>query len=491
MNPSLSTAFGYIRVSTHMQEELSPDAQKREIQRWADAHKIQILRWFQDTGISGKKASNRSDFQQMISLAKEAAHPDYILTWKFSRFARNQEESIVYKSLLRKNNVQVISVSEPLPDGPFSSLIERIIEWMDEYYSIRLSGEVRRGMMEKALSGGYQSPPPLGYQKPPGTLIPQVYEPEAAIYRQIKEYALAGRSPTSIARLLNSQGLHTKRGHAFDSRSIRYILQNPFYAGKVRWTPGVSSGGQAESIASMSSDPPQTSVILSDGRHTPLCTAAEWKMLCALFPAKNDNWRRSASACPHYLCGGLLRCPYCGASMSYTKGRSSSNGRRYPYFCCWRYSKGLHEKGGHISASRCEKSLMDSLWELASFLPETTVYVPTGRTASPPYQSEIKRLDARLHRAREAYLAGVDSLTEYEKQKNILERERETLLQQSKSSTEPASGPLTAKQLLEKLSSSADPLFLRDALRQILRYMKYDKETSEFHFYYKEPTNIS
>ena len=156
MNPSLSTAFGYIRVSTHMQEELSPDAQKREIQRWADAHKIQILRWFQDTGISGKKASNRSDFQQMISLAKEAAHPDYILTWKFSRFARNQEESIVYKSLLRKNNVQVISVSEPLPDGPFSSLIERIIEWMDEYYSIRLSGEVRRGMMEKALSGGYR-----------------------------------------------------------------------------------------------------------------------------------------------------------------------------------------------------------------------------------------------------------------------------------------------------------------------------------------------
>ncbi|MFR1255979.1 MAG: recombinase family protein [Eubacterium sp.] len=278
MNPSLSTAFGYIRVSTHMQEELSPDAQKREIQRWADAHKIQILRWFQDTGISGKKASNRSDFQQMISLAKEAAHPDYILTWKFSRFARNQEESIVYKSLLRKNNVQVISVSEPLPDGPFSSLIERIIEWMDEYYSIRLSGEVRRGMMEKALSGGYQSPPPLGYQKTPGTLIPQVYEPEAAIYRQIKEYALAGRSPTSIARLLNSQGLRTKRGHAFDSRSIRYILQNPFYAGKVRWTPGVSSGCQAESTASMSSDTPRTSVILSDGRHTPLCTTAEWKM---------------------------------------------------------------------------------------------------------------------------------------------------------------------------------------------------------------------
>ena len=288
----------------------------------------------------------------------------------------------------------------PFPHGPFSSLIERIIEWMDEYYSIRLSGEVRRGMTEKALAGGYQSPPPLGYQKPPGTLIPQVYEPEAAIYRQIKEYALAGRSPTSIARLLNSQGLRTKRGHAFDSRSIRYILQNPFYAGKVRWTPGVSSGGQPQASAILSSGQPLASVILSDGRHTPLCTAAEWKMLCALFPAKNDNRRRSTSVCPHFLCGGLLRCPYCGASMSYAKGQQSHSGRCYPYFCCWRYSKGLHEKGGHISANRCEKTLMDSLWELASFLPETTVYVPSGRTAFPRFQTEIKQLDARLRRAR-------------------------------------------------------------------------------------------
>ena len=65
----------------------------------------------------------------MIGLAKGSDHPvDCILVWKFSRFARNQEESIVYKSLLKKqHNVDVISISEPLADGPFGSLIERII----------------------------------------------------------------------------------------------------------------------------------------------------------------------------------------------------------------------------------------------------------------------------------------------------------------------------------------------------------------------------
>ena len=81
----------------------------------------------------------------MIGLAKGPDHPvDCILVWKFSRFARNQEESIVYKSMLRRIGVSVISISETIDDSPFAPLIERIIEFMDEYYSTRLSQEVTR-----------------------------------------------------------------------------------------------------------------------------------------------------------------------------------------------------------------------------------------------------------------------------------------------------------------------------------------------------------
>ena len=46
----------------------------------------------------------------------------------------------------------------------FGSLIERIIEWMDEYYSIRLSGEVLRGMKENAARGAFQGVAPFGYK---------------------------------------------------------------------------------------------------------------------------------------------------------------------------------------------------------------------------------------------------------------------------------------------------------------------------------------
>ena len=125
----------YIRVSTHEQDELSPDAQKRLLLDYAKSNGIVVQKdaVFVES-VSGRNVKKRKEFQRMIAQAKSPEHPyDVILVWKFSRFARNQEESIVYKSMLKKDRVDVISVSEPVIDGPFGSLIERIIEWMDEY----------------------------------------------------------------------------------------------------------------------------------------------------------------------------------------------------------------------------------------------------------------------------------------------------------------------------------------------------------------------
>ena len=105
----------YIRVSTHDQEELSPDSQKRLLLDYASSHGFLVspVHIYQENGISGRSAEKRPAFQHMIADAKSQAHPfDVILVWKFSRFARNQEESIVYKSMLRKNcHVDVVSIS--------------------------------------------------------------------------------------------------------------------------------------------------------------------------------------------------------------------------------------------------------------------------------------------------------------------------------------------------------------------------------------------
>ena len=125
----MKVAAAYIRVSTEDQTELSPDSQLSVIRDYARKNEYIIAEEhiYIDAGISGRHVKNRPAFNQMIAAAKAKDHPfDTILIWKFSRFARNQEESIVYKAALRRDGVEVVSVSEPLIEGPFGALIERI-----------------------------------------------------------------------------------------------------------------------------------------------------------------------------------------------------------------------------------------------------------------------------------------------------------------------------------------------------------------------------
>ena len=133
----LKTAACYIRVSTDKQEELSPASQLKEIKRWAKENGYILTNeyvFMENEGISGRSADKRPEFQRMIATAKLKPKPfDAIILWKFSRFARNQEEATFYKGLLRKKlGIDVISISEPVLEGMFGRLIEMIIEWFDE-----------------------------------------------------------------------------------------------------------------------------------------------------------------------------------------------------------------------------------------------------------------------------------------------------------------------------------------------------------------------
>ena len=237
--PELRVAAAYIRVSTDDQMELSPDSQLVKIREYAAKNNLLLLPQyiFHDDGISGRAAEKRPGFQQMIAAAKDASHPfDVIVVWKFSRFARNQEESIFYKSILRsKCKVDVLSVSEPLIAGPFGSLIERIIEWMDEFYSVRLSEEVKRSMTVNAKKGNLQSNPSFGYKVEDHTLV--IVPEEAEIVREIFRRFIAGEAMYALSQSINARGIRTHRGNPFENRTVDYILNNPVYIGKLRWTP--------------------------------------------------------------------------------------------------------------------------------------------------------------------------------------------------------------------------------------------------------------
>ena len=264
----MKVAAAYIRVSTDDQAEYSPASQLEKIRLYAEKNQILLPEEFifVDEGISGRKTKNRPAFNEMIGLAKCNPKPfDVILVWKFSRFARNREDSIVYKSMLRKErNIDVVSVSEDIGDDKLSILIEAIIEAMDEFYSINLAEEVKRGMTEKAKRGGVLSIPGFGYKVENGEYV--IIPEEAEIIRKVFNDYLNKKGFLTIAKELNAMGIKTHRNCKIENRTIDYWLHNMLYIGKICWSP---NGKRSRNYN-------LEDMIISDGHHEPIIDMETW-----------------------------------------------------------------------------------------------------------------------------------------------------------------------------------------------------------------------
>jgi len=141
----------YARVSSERQDtDLSISAQLKALREYASRNGCIVVKEYIDEAESGRSI-DRPGFKQMVAACRQKAPPfETVLVWKLSRFARNREDSIVFKTLLRKHGVQVISITEPFEDTPTGRLLEAIIESLDEFYSANLGQEVLRGMRESA-----------------------------------------------------------------------------------------------------------------------------------------------------------------------------------------------------------------------------------------------------------------------------------------------------------------------------------------------------
>ena len=412
--PEPRIAAAYVRVSTDDQMELSPDSQMEKIREYAAKNGLLLLSEyiFHDDGISGRAAEKRPGFQQMIATAKDPSHPfDVIIVWKFSRFARNQEESIFYKSILRsKCKVDVVSVSEPLIAGPFGSLIERIIEWMDEFYSVRLSEEVKRSMTVNAKNGSLQATPSFGYRVENRQLV--IVPEEAEIIREIFRRFISGDAMFRIAKDLSSRGIRTHRGNPFENRTIDYILNNPVYLGKLRWTP---TGRTRRNFKNEDS-------IIADALHEPIIDAETWdaaQARCAELKKSYKRYGKPSSERKHWLCG-VVRCSACGATLIWAN----------PHFMkCNNYAHGRCTTTQHIAVEALEESFLAQLQHDLTFAESVACVVQAAKPAHSDQrlQQQRSRIVSRIDRLRESYLDGVETLETYKAARQQMQAQLDAL----------------------------------------------------------------
>lgn len=407
----MKIAACYIRVSTDDQLEYSPDSQLDKIRDFAKRSGMLLPDdniFIEEEGVSGRKAERRREFQKMIAVAKSKPKPfDVILVWKFSRFARNREDSIVYKSVLRKQlGIDVISVSENIGDDKMSVITEAIIEAMDEYYSINLGEEVKRGMTEKAKRGECCSIAPFGYELKEKKLV--INTEQADIIREVFKRYVNGWGHKQIAVWLNELGIKTNRGGKIENRTIEYWLNNPVYHGYIRWTPTGKTDRNYNNPDS----------IIEKGSHEPIVDEDLWqKAQTRLKEQKLKHIRNRRENPPNeYALTGIVKCSYCGASLARSQKK---------YLQCINYAKGVCPKSHHVSMNEMQLMLYSAIsTDLTSgnFTLERA-NAPQLHSNNTAVKNQIARAHLKLKRIKEAYENGVDTLEEYKANKERINYE--------------------------------------------------------------------
>ena len=324
----MENAVIYPRYSSHGQNDMTIEGQIRICTEFAHSRGLNVIKIYPEKAKSASKDTHkRKAFQQMLHDAESGAF-QYIIVYKFDRFARNRFESMMIKHQLKeKCGVKVLSALEPVTDDEGGELYEMFVEWNDEKYSQRLSVRIRDGLTTSVENGTFTGSKLIfGYKLidtdktgKKGTIHKvAIDEKQAEIVRFVYTEYAKGTDKKDIAAALNARG-ERFNGKPFKGRTFDRWLTNAKYTGEYYF------GGRL----CANTYPPIIDKLLF---------AEVQKRL-----AKNKILAGANSAVEPYLLTGKAYCGHCGTAIV-ADGGTSCNGKKHYYYACKQKKKGLCHK---------------------------------------------------------------------------------------------------------------------------------------------------
>lgn len=297
----------YARFSSDNQREESIEGQVRECLAFAERKGISVIKTYADRAISGKRADNRPQFQQMI-LDSARCEFDAVIVWKIDRFSRDKYDNVMYKSKLNKNGVSVISATEPIDDSPEGKLMESIFEGFSEYYIKDLAQKTSRGMTENAIKGKFNGGKiTYGYMIDANKSF-QLDTAASPVVEEIFNRYASGENINSIVDDLHGKGLNN-RGKPFTYHFVNWLLKNRRYIGEYSFNGTINTTAIPPIVSFELFEKCQ--IRLNENKH------------------KSANFRKVEEK--YYLTGKIF-CGYCGDTMSGISGTGKN--KMYRYYQC-------------------------------------------------------------------------------------------------------------------------------------------------------------
>ncbi|MBP1906325.1 site-specific DNA recombinase [Paenibacillus turicensis] len=324
----------YCRVSTEEQTSgFSLDSQQAILQEYALKKGYDIYDFYIDDGYSGKDFS-RPEVQRLFRDIREEKF-SAVLAWKVDRISRSNRDVLTLIDLELKPRDMKLLISTCDIDSSTTNgyMFISLLGTFAEYERTVIIERVQLGMTRRATEGHWCGGRILGYDSKEGSLL--VNEEEKKTVEKIFELRASGLGYKSISSRLNELGYQTKNKNQFQINSVKTILSNSTYIGKMNW--GNHRDWEAKRRKGKSNNP-----IHVEGQHEAIISQELWNKAQEVGKLQRSKASTSSSYKGEFILSGILRCPQCGAGTVMAKRKKRGEEGHHLYYMCQAYhSKGL------------------------------------------------------------------------------------------------------------------------------------------------------
>ncbi len=274
--------------------------------------------------VSGDSISARPQMQCLLSDMADGRYAG-VLVVEVERLARGDtiDQGIVAQAF-RESNTKIITPAKTYdPQNEFDEEYFEFSLFMSRREYKTIKRRMAAGRIEAVKEGNYIcSRVPYGYKKinpEPKIHTLEIVPAEAEVIRRIYELYLSGKGAKAIAGELNRLGIRPQKSEYWENPSIKKILANPLYCGKIKWKP--KNGPE----------------MLCDGLHEPIISEE-------VFQAAQEKRKTNPAAQVknndtfHNYYHNVLYCAHCGHQM---KRRYIATSGQAHMLCVYRQCRGV------------------------------------------------------------------------------------------------------------------------------------------------------
>jgi hypothetical protein len=218
-----------------------------------------------------------------------------------------------------------------------------------------------------------------------------------------------------------------------------------------------------------------------------------WEKVQAMLQAQKRNYPKHARKEQYidYMLKGLVRCSSCGGTLAMSS-TVSGKAKTRTLQCC-NYSRGNCQTSHSVTVPRLESALIEGL-RTAIETKQFNIAPKPPKKADPDaidYDKLISAEKRRLERAKDAYLAEIDSLEQYAKnKKEIIARIEELEARRDKDTTTDFNADDYAKKVLGIVEfierEDVSPTAKNEVLRTIIEKLVYEKAKGTLAIYFHD-----